>query len=66
MGKLEEKEDEEEEAATERRREYTDLGLDLCESEEQVACHASALALAMTDEARRKMKMKAWQSLSLL
>ena len=41
----------------ERRRECTDLGLDLGKSEEQVVCHASALALAMTDEARRKVEM---------
>ena len=45
--------EEEEEPATERRREYTDLGLDLGEREEQVVCHASALALVMTDEVRR-------------
>ena len=51
--KLGEEEDEEEEPATERRREYTDLRLDIGEREEQVACHASALALAMTDKARR-------------
>ena len=38
--------EEEEEPATEQRREYTDLGLDLGEREEQVACHGSALALA--------------------
>ena len=38
-------------AATERKREYTDLG----EREEQVACHASALA--MTDEACREAVM---------
>ena len=44
LGKLGEGKDEEEEPATERRREYTDLGLDLGEREEQVACHASALA----------------------
>ena len=37
-----------------RRRECTDLGLDLDEREEQVVCHASALVLAMTDEARRE------------
>ena len=43
MGKLGE---EEEEPTTERRKEYIDLD----EREEQVACHASALALAMTDE----------------
>ena len=34
------------------RREYTDLGLDFGEREEQVAYHASVFALAMTDEAR--------------
>ena len=37
--------EEEEEPAAERWRQFTDLG----EREEQVACHASALALAMTD-----------------
>ena len=42
---------EEDELAIERRRVCTDLGLDLGEREEQVVCHASALALAMTDEA---------------
>ena len=52
MGKFEEEEDEEEEPAIERRRECTDLELDLGEREEQVICHASVLALAMTDEAR--------------
>ena len=57
MGKLEEEEDEEEELATERRREYTDLELDLGEREEQVVCHVSALALSMTDEARREAEM---------
>ena len=35
----------------------TDLGLDLGEREEQVACHATALALAMTDEARQEAEM---------
>ena len=54
MGKLGEEQDEEEEPAIERRRKYTDLGLDVGEREEQVACHAAALALAMTDEARRE------------
>ena len=54
LGKLGE---EEEEPATERRREYTDLGLDLGKREGQIACHASALALAMTDEARREAEM---------
>ena len=42
--------------AIERRREYTDLGLDLGEKE-QVVCHVSALALAMTDEVRREAEM---------
>ena len=49
--------EEEEEPATERRRGYIDLGLDLSETEEQVVCHASVLALAMTDEARRNAEM---------
>ena len=44
LGKLGEEEDEEEEPATERRREYTDLGLDLSERAQQVACHTSVLA----------------------
>ena len=44
-------------AAIERRRECTDLGLDLGEREEQIICHVSALALAMTDEARREAEM---------
>ena len=48
VGKLGEEEDEEKEPATERRKEYTDLGLNLGEKDEQVACCASALA--MTDE----------------
>ena len=54
FGKLGEKK---EEPATKRRREYTDLGFDLGEREEQVVCHASALALAMTDEACREAKI---------
>ena len=54
VGKLGE---EEGEPAIERRRECTDLWLDLGEREEQVVCHASALALAMTDEARREAEM---------
>ena len=57
LGKLEDEEDEEREPAIERRREYADLGLDLCKREEQVVCHASALALAMTDEGRREAEM---------
>ena len=51
MGKLGEEEDEEEKSATERGRKYTDLGSDF-ERDEHVACHASTLALAMTDEVR--------------
>ena len=56
MEKLGEEEDKEEEPATERRREYTDLGLVLGKKEEQVACHVSALSLAMTDEACQEAK----------
>ena len=59
LGKLGEEDDEKEEPATKRRREYTDLGFDLGEREEQVACHVSALVLAMTDETRREAEMKA-------
>ena len=59
LGKLGEKEDEEEYPATEQRTEYTDLGLELGEREKQIACHASALALAMTDKAHREAEMKA-------
>ena len=54
LGKLGE---EEEKPAAERRRKYTNLGLDLGEREKQVVCHASALALAMTDEARREVEI---------
>ena len=57
LGKLEEEEDEEGEPAIERRREYTVFGLDLGEREEQVVCHASALALAMTDKVHREVEM---------
>ena len=57
LGKLGEEKDEEKEPATEQSWEYTDLGLDLGEREEQVACHASALALQMTNEARREAEM---------
>ena len=52
LGKLVQEKDEEE-PATERRREYTNLG----ERHEDVACHASALALAMTDEGGRQAEM---------
>ena len=41
----------EEKPTTEQKREYTDLGINLGEKEEQVACHASALTLVITDEA---------------
>ena len=61
VGKVRRGEDEEGEPAIEQRREYTVVGLDLGETEEQVfsftqdqVCHASALALAMTDEACRE------------
>ena len=37
--------------------EYTDLGLDLDEREEQVASNASALALVMTDEVRQEKEI---------
>ena len=57
VGKVRREEDEEGEPAIERRRECTDLGLDLGEREEQVVRHASVLALAMTDEARREAEM---------
>ena len=57
MGKLREEEDEEGEPVIEHRRECTDLELDLGEREEQVVCHASALALAMTDEVRQEAEM---------
>ena len=57
FGELGEKEDEEGEPAIERRREYTVFGFDLGEREEQVVCHTSTLALAMTDEAGREAEM---------
>ena len=38
-------------------RAYTVFGSDLGEREEQVVCHASALTLAMTDEARQEAVM---------
>ena len=47
------------EPATKRMREYTDLGLDLGERNEHVACHASGLALALTDKACQKAQMQA-------
>ena len=57
LRKLGDEEDKEGEPAIERRRECTGLGLNLGEREEQVVCHASALALAMTDEGRREAEM---------
>ena len=54
---LGEEEDEEGEPAIKRRRECTDIWLDLGEREEQVVCHASVLALAITDEARREAEI---------
>ena len=57
LGKLGEEEDEEDEPATERRRECTDLGSYLGKREEQIVCHASALALSITDEARQEAEM---------
>ena len=57
LEKLGEEEDEEDEPAIEQRKECTDLGLDVGEREEQVICHASTLALAMTDEAHREAEM---------
>ena len=45
-----------------RRASDTVFGLDLGEREEQVVCHASALAVAMTDDARREAEMKVWRS----
>ena len=53
---------EEGEPAIEQRRECTELGLDLGEREVQVICHASVLALAMTDKAHREVEMQAWRS----
>ena len=54
VGEVRKEEDEEEEPATERRREYMNLGLDLGKKKEQVVCHASALALAMRNQACRE------------
>ena len=53
--RVEEVREEEDEPATKRSKEYTDLGLDLGEREEQVACYASALA--MKHKARREAEM---------
>ena len=41
----------------ERRRKHTVFRFDLSERKEQVVCHTSVLALAMTDEARREAEM---------
>ena len=40
-----------------KKREFTDLGLDLDERQGQVACHASASTLVMTDEACGEAEM---------
>ena len=55
LGKLRNEVNEEGEPTTERGREHTDLGLDLCEREKQVACHISALAI--TNKACREVEM---------
>ena len=52
----------EEEPTSERRREYTDLG----GRDEHVACHATALVLAVTHEACWEAEMEARRSSSLL
>ena len=44
-------------ASDKQRKECTDVELNLGEREEQVVCHASAMALAMTDEARLEAMM---------
>ena len=54
MGKLGEEEDEEGEPAIERRSEYTGFRFDLDKRNEQIVCHASALA--MTNEVRWEWK----------
>ena len=41
----------------EERREQTDLGSDFGKKDKHVACHASALALAMTSEACREAEI---------
>ena len=51
------KEGKQEEPVIEQKRVHIDLGFDLGEREEQVVCHASALALAITDEAHREAEM---------
>ena len=57
LGKLVVEEDDKEEPAKERRGKYTNLGLDLGERKKQVACHASAMALTMTDEVCREVEI---------
>ena len=57
FGKLGEEKDEEGEPAIEHRRECTDFDNNLGDREELVVYHASALALAMTNEARREAEM---------
>ena len=48
-----EEKNEEKEPSTERKREYTDFGLDLGETDEEVSCHTYTLAVAMIDEVCR-------------
>ena len=57
LKKLREETDEEEKTATEQRKKYTDLGLELRDRDEQVACHTSVLDLAMRDEACQEAEM---------
>ena len=57
LEKLRKETDEEEKTATEQRKKYTDLGLELRERDEQVACYTSVLDLAMRDEACQEAEM---------
>ena len=57
LGNLEGEEDEIKDLATERKKEHTCLRSAFEERDEHIACHASALVLAMTDEARREEEM---------
>ena len=59
LGKLGEEKNEEEEPATKRKKKCANLGLDLEERDEHVACHAAALALAMIYEEGREAE---WQA----
>ena len=55
LGKLGE-EEEEEKPATKQMRQYTDLGLDVGEREEEVACHALAFLKEMKKKSQRQNK----------